>query len=161
MTTHTTKVSVHVTHIVCTVHQTGWACCSGYCCLKLCVSLLRCVPLSVPALLLSAGKEGIYDNPAMKRTPHAALKGMSGKGPEEDIYGEVGEGEAGIYDDTTGGGRGMKHSEDGIYDNPHAEGESRDLPDTCNACKLPACRVHQEELQQWVSVWSWLRVSLQ
>ena len=80
--------------------------------------------LSVPASLLSTGKEGIYDNPAMKRTPHAALKGMSGKGPEEDVYGEVGEaqGGEGIYDDPKMVGKGgkMDFSDTGIYDNPLA-----------------------------------------
>ena len=38
---------------------------------------------------------------------------------DEDIYGSLGEGGEGIYDDTRGG-KGMRYSEDGLYDNPHA-----------------------------------------
>ena len=52
---------------------------------------------------------------------------MGKDGMEEDIYGGVGEGDGSIYDDTTGGGRGMKHSEEGIYDNPNAKGERTQL----------------------------------
>ena len=84
------------------------------------LSLKSCLLLC--PLLLSTGNEGLYDNPAMKRTPQGAMKGKDGM--EEDIYGGVGEGDGSIYDDTTGGGRGMKHSEEGIYDNPNAKGES-------------------------------------
>ena len=92
--------------------------------LKLC--LLLC------PLLLSTGKEGLYDNPAMKRTPQGAMKGKDGM--EEDIYGGLGEGDGSIYDDTTGGRRGMKHSEEGIYDNPNAKGERTQLRTQCVWC---------------------------
>jgi len=78
------------------------------------------------ALLLCSGENSTYDNPGMRRTPHAAVKGKGDMDPEEDIYGGFGEREGGIYDLTTGGGRGMKHSEEGIYDNPHAKGKWRD-----------------------------------
>lgn len=81
--------------------------------------LLSCVPSA-------AGKSSLYDNPAMKRAPRAAQKGKSNMDPEEDIYGGLGEGGGGIYDDTTGVGAGMKHSEEGIYDNPHTKGKRRD-----------------------------------
>ena len=37
---------------------------------------------------------------------------------DEDIYGSLGEGGEGLYDDTRGG-KGMRYSEDGLYDNPH------------------------------------------
>ena len=40
----------------------------------------------------------------------------------EDIYGGLGAREEGLYDDTRGE-KGMKYSEDGLYDNPHNMGE--------------------------------------
>ena len=42
---------------------------------------------------------------------------------EEDIYGGLGEGGEGIYDNA-GGGRGMKFSEEGVYETPHGTGGS-------------------------------------
>ena len=99
---------------------------------RLCVSLTPCndsfvvvhcsnVPFESSSLL-SAEKEGIYDNPAMRRAPHAALKGVHSKGPEEDIYGSTaqGQGAEGIYDDPKVVGKGgeMDFSDTGIYDNP-------------------------------------------
>ena len=45
-----------------------------------------------------------------------------GSGEDEDIYGGLGERAEGLYDNTRGG-QGMKYSEDGLYDNPHAMGE--------------------------------------
>ena len=95
-------------------------CAAHFCSCDVCQSSL------LPACLVTLFREEqyIYDNPGMRRTPHAAVKGKSDMDPEEDIYGGFGEGEEGIYDLTTGGGRGMKHSEEGIYsyDNPHAKG---------------------------------------
>ena len=65
--------------------------------------------------LLISGNNGVYDN-----TP-GQLKGDGKKdtGVEEDIYGGVvgGNGE-GIYDTAGGGRKGMKYTDDGIYDNP-------------------------------------------
>ena len=56
-------------------------------------------------------------------TTYVAAKGrpqkMKGGGMDEDIYGSHGEGGEGIYDDTRGG-KSMRYSEDGLYDNPHA-----------------------------------------
>ena len=39
---------------------------------------------------------------------------------EEDIYGGVGGDGEGVYDTAGGGRKGMKYSQDGIYDNPLA-----------------------------------------
>ena len=61
----------------------------------------------------------MYDNPARQKQRGE----QRGAGMEEDIYGGVWEREEGVYDDTTGAGRAMKQSEEGIYDNPHAKGE--------------------------------------
>ena len=66
------------------------------------------------ALWLS-GQDGVYDNVAAKGRPQK----KKGGGMDEDIYGSLGEGGEGIYDDTRGG-KGMRYSEDGLYDNPHA-----------------------------------------
>ena len=78
----------------------------------------------VSSSLLSAGEEGVYDNPAMKRRPQAAVKAGSSNGPEEDIYGITGEGQGaeGIYDNPKEVGKGgkMDFSDTGIYDNPLA-----------------------------------------
>lgn len=61
----------------------------------------------------------MYDNPARQKQQGE----QRGAGMEEDIYGGVWERGEGVYDDTTGAGRAMKRSEEGIYDNPHAKGE--------------------------------------
>ena len=66
----------------------------------------------------ATGESGLYDNPARQKQRERPQRA----GEDEDIYGGVGEGEEGVYD-TVGGGRTMKLSEDGIYDNPHAKGE--------------------------------------
>ena len=67
-----------------------------------------------------SGQDGLYDNVAGKGRPQK----KKGSGEDEDIYGGLGERAEGLYDDTRGG-KGMKYSEDGLYDNPHAMGESR------------------------------------
>ena len=59
-----------------------------------------------------------HDGAAGKGRPQK----KKGSGEEEDIYGGLGEGGEGIYDNASRG-QGMKFSEDGLYDNPHAMGE--------------------------------------
>ena len=65
------------------------------------------------------GQTGLYDNVPGKGKPQKKKGG--GSGVEEDIYGGLGEGGEGIYDNA-GGGRGMKFSEEGVYENPHGTG---------------------------------------
>ena len=42
---------------------------------------------------------------------------------EEDIYGGVGGVDEGVYDTAGGVKKGMKYSKEGLYDNPHKQGE--------------------------------------
>ena len=65
------------------------------------------------------GQDGVYDNVAAAKGRPQKKKGG---GVDEDIYGSLGEGGEGLYDDTRGG-KGMRYSEDGLYDNPHSMGE--------------------------------------
>ena len=69
-------------------------------------------------LVIPSGQDGVYDNVAAKERPQK----KKGGGEEEDIYGGIGEGGEGIYDNSSRG-QGMKYSEDSLYDNPHALGE--------------------------------------
>ena len=60
-------------------------------------------------------QDGVYDN-----TPGQRPGGRKGDGMEEDIYGGVGGEDEGLYDTAGGVKKGMKYSEEGLYDNPHA-----------------------------------------
>ena len=59
-----------------------------------------------------------HDGAAGKGRPQK----KKGSGEEEDIYGGLGEGGEGIYDNASRG-QAMRYSEDGLYDNPHGMGE--------------------------------------
>ena len=67
----------------------------------------------IPPLI---GQDGVYDNTPGQRRP----TGKKGSEVEEDIYGGVGGDGEGVYDTAGGGRKGMKYSQDGIYDNPLA-----------------------------------------
>ena len=47
---------------------------------------------------------------------------QKGSGTDEDIYGGVDDGAEGVYDNA-GGQRGMKFSDEGVYENPRSTGE--------------------------------------
>ena len=64
----------------------------------------------------SSGQNGVYDNIPGQRKPG----GKKGDGMEEDIYGGVGGEDEGVYDTAGGVKKGMKYSEEGLYDNPLA-----------------------------------------
>ena len=70
-----------------------------------------------------SGQDGLYDNVTGKGRPQK----KRGGGTDEDIYGGLGEREEGLYDNTRGE-KGMKYSEDGLYDNPHNMGENTTKP---------------------------------
>ena len=69
-------------------------------------------------MFVYAGDDGHYDNVAGK----GRTQKKKGGGVDEDIYGGLGEGGEGVYDNA-GGVRGMKFSEEGVYENPHGTGE--------------------------------------
>ena len=108
MTTHTPWVSCVSDWLV--YLQPAWS-------LLLGMNLPCHVHACMDALWLS-GQDGVYDNVAAKGRPQK----KKGGGMDEDVYGSLGEGGEGIYDDTRGG-KGMRYSEDGLYDNPHSMGE--------------------------------------
>ena len=66
--------------------------------------------------LTPGGQDGVYDNTPGQGRP----TGKKGSEMEEDIYGGVGGDGEGVYDTAGGGRKGMKYSQDGIYDNPLA-----------------------------------------
>jgi hypothetical protein len=75
--------------------------------------------------LAGKGQDGVYDNTPGQRRP----TGKKGSEVEEDIYGGVGGDGEGVYDTAGGGRKGMKYSQDGIYDNPLAGKGDDDLYD--------------------------------
>ena len=52
---------------------------------------------------------------------------QKGSGTDEDIYGGVDDGAEGVYDNA-GGQRGMKFSDEGVYENPRSTGECTGKP---------------------------------
>jgi len=70
-------------------------------------------------VVIPSGQDGVYDNVAAGKGRPQKKKGS---GEEEDIYGGLGEGGEGIYDNASRG-QAMRYSEDGLYDNPHGMGE--------------------------------------
>ena len=66
-------------------------------------------------------KEGIYDNPLMKRAPREVIKQKPKDKMEEAIYGEredVSGGDELYEDPKLAGAKNIQYTETGIYDNP-------------------------------------------